>query len=232
MVKIRTKEELLDELKEYKRLLSPYINDILNDTIELKESLLNKSLFTDEEEKRLDQFAFFKEIMLYNIKSNLENELEVLKKEKKYEIKIINDRIKGKLGVKPLDIYGISYLPVEFVYSDHTSLLFQRLECNTKLREEKLAFSQIRLANEFEYSPTGAFLKSTIEELNGRVNQFDSVTQEFLDLCEEFIDREMKFHNLSECKEINFDKDITSDRMYMKKRKIHNMEIYNIKKFY
>ena len=63
---VKTKEEMIEELKGYKAFLSSYYYDYLRSLIELQFSIFNKNI-SEEEKKRLSELDIYREIAKFNI---------------------------------------------------------------------------------------------------------------------------------------------------------------------
>lgn len=63
---VKTKEEMIEELKGYKAFLSSYYYDYFRSLVELQFSIFNKNI-SEEEKKRLSELDIYREIAKYNI---------------------------------------------------------------------------------------------------------------------------------------------------------------------
>ena len=63
---VKTKEEMIEELKGYKAFLSSYYYDYFRSLVELQFSIFNKNI-SEEEKKRLAELDIYREIAKYNI---------------------------------------------------------------------------------------------------------------------------------------------------------------------
>ena len=63
---VKTKEEMIEDLKGYQAFLNSYYYDYFRSLIELQFSIFNKNI-SDEEKKRLSELDIYREIAKYNI---------------------------------------------------------------------------------------------------------------------------------------------------------------------
>lgn len=97
--KVKSKEELIFELKNNKSIISNELYEYLNSLIELEFSAL-KNCITNEERKFLFDFGLYKQIVVYNIYERALNILSrfdcVLKKESELDLDNLNAYVDDK----------------------------------------------------------------------------------------------------------------------------------------
>ncbi len=136
--KINSKEELIESLNNYKRILSPRIIDYLNQLVELEFSAVKDNIDIEDREI-LQNLDLYKNVVAYNIYNRT---LGLLNNEQELKIFDNKDRISGLMAYK--DIGNNTIRILDYKYDSGILKLFRTVD-NEKVRDEQLELVMTRL---------------------------------------------------------------------------------------
>ena len=103
---MQSKEQLIEQLKEYKRILNKTTIDYLNDLINLDYSAIRDDII---DKSHLDELDIYRKISIYNIYNRTMNIIKDYDNEKLFSMFDVKEYDYGCIRLKGMDVFGFYY---------------------------------------------------------------------------------------------------------------------------